>query len=154
MIDRVSLLRLWLRRKIDPQSQQAYRYTAIGQENDNVENWNYYPTGILFDAMQTVVGWLAAIFAGMVLGIWLGAMLGLGQLISPLMPLYFLPLLPWIWLWNPSVLIAYAVTLTALWLALHCESISIKLVTLSMDIGVWVGVTSWIIDRELMHWVT
>jgi hypothetical protein len=97
---------------------------------------------VFWQALRTTVGWITLIFATASLGNWLGIWIGMGETPELLVMLYGLGAWCLGWLLFPRILIAFAVTVLALYLPLKAERVWLYLAAPLVNLLVWTAVTA------------
>jgi hypothetical protein len=97
--------------------------------------------GAFCDAVQSFLGWTAAIFATTVFGLWLGMSISRGE-VAALGDLFFVwVFLPVAWLVSVRAAVAIGVTAVAWYLPLKIDSTRLMIAALCANFATWLAIT-------------
>ncbi len=111
-------------------------------------SWN--PLSAFGEAIQTTVGWTAAVFAAATVGLWIGLSIGTGGLVGPRDTLLALCFASIAWLAAPGLFVAFAVTVLALYLPARFESVRLRIVAGAATLVTWAMMApglSWVVQH-------
>jgi hypothetical protein len=115
-----------------------------------------YPLDVIAKAATTVVGWVVVVTGTLIIGFCCGCWIGDGEVTGFHVMFYALAWVPLVWLWHPTIFIAYAVTALAIYLPMRFESIWLYLTALIATFVTWLTIVACIVRAtghgKFWHW--
>ena len=102
----------------------------------------YDPLSVFWQSLKTTVGWVILIFGTASAGNWLGIWIGTGVRPELVLMLYGLSAWCLAWLLFPGILIAFAVTMLAVYVPLKAERVWLYVAAPVVNLVVWTAVTA------------